>query len=399
MRPTRTLNPRTFALFRGQPRRAHPNHSPMSLLKSTTILILAATLATACQVPVFRYALERWESDDYQLFLVTPKPLTPTQTQQVTEFQKKLNHTNLKLDILDTSRLTDAQLWKLPDIDTSATTAQLALYYPKSSKNKSPILTVPFTPENLATIIESPARRDIVKHIINGSSCVWILIHQGKADDAQKIQSQLNTHLRQAEKAITIPDGIIGTAERHKITGNTDLEDVLRSAIPLKISFTSLLIDRSDPAESPFIATLLANSPPAIRQGKETLIIPVFGRGRQLPPMPASRLGYQPILNGCKYLCGACSCQVKEQNPGFDLLIRENWPSHLITGLAVVDKQLPPLGGVGDITQTQQKSPIPEKSTPPPNQPKTSITRTIPIIIGTSIALLILLTIITLKRK
>jgi hypothetical protein len=26
-----------------------------------------------------------------------------------------------------------------------------------------------------------------------------------------------------------------------------------------------------------------------------------------------------------EFLCGACSCQVKEQNPGFDLLLTTDW--------------------------------------------------------------------------
>ena len=49
--------------------------SPLPLLRRIPLLSLWAVLMgggllLACQVPVFRYALERWESDDYQIVCV-----------------------------------------------------------------------------------------------------------------------------------------------------------------------------------------------------------------------------------------------------------------------------------------------------------------------------------------
>jgi len=371
-----------------------------AIRQSILFFILLSTLATACQVPVFRYALERWESDNYQLFVVTPKALDSQQTQWLVEFQKQSQHANITLNILDTSKLTDAQLWKLPPINTSVQSAQLVLFPPRSQPNKSPVTTLPFTPKNLTSIIDSPTRQQVIKNIIEGSSCVWLVIHQGEPEKAKQLQQQLDTHLRKVEKNIQIPDGIIGTEERHKITDSTDLEDVLRSSIPLKIAFSSILIDRNDPAEKTFIDTLLTHSPESITKNGESLIIPIFGRGRILPPMPASRLSYQAIFNGCQYLCGACSCQVKEQNPGFDLLINENWPSHLTSGLAVIDKTLPPLDGVGDIIP-EKKSPATPDQTDKPAPAKTpkSIISGIPIIIGGVLLVLIIFTLVTLKKN
>ena len=33
------------------------------------------------------------------------------------------------------------------------------------------------------------------------------------------------------------------------------------------------------------------------------------------------------IEESCQFLVGACSCEVKSQNPGADLLVRANWES------------------------------------------------------------------------
>ena len=380
------------------------------------VFLSITNLSMACQVPVFRYALERWESDNYQLFLVTPTALDEKQTQELLEFEKKLEHTNLELNIIDASKISEEQLWKLPPINIKVTSPTLTLYYPKSTKIKEPILTKPLTSENLDQMINSTARESLINKIVNGTSCVWLIVHQGDLESAKKTQTQLSGYLQEIEPGLTIPEGIIGTEERDKITEETDLEDVLRSKIPLKIAFDTQILDRNNPEESAFVATLLAASPPEIKDSGETLIIPIFGRARQLPPMPASKLNFDTINGGCEYLCGACSCQVKEQNPGLDLLVHEDWASYLTAGLAVVDKALPPLQGIGDLVESNatnstkikeqeptannlKPSPSPSNtaSTPSPEQ-QANITQFIPYLIGALIAVLAVITLIKLKK-
>jgi len=55
----------------------------------------------------------------------------------------------------------------------------------------------------------------------------------------------------------------------------------------------------------------------------------MFGRGRALEVILANVA--KPTLNEdlTSFLSGACSCQVKEQNPGFDLLLSVNWDGEL----------------------------------------------------------------------
>ena len=52
-----------------------------------------------------------------------------------------------------------------------------------------------------------------------------------------------------------------------------------------------------------------------------------------------------------EFLCGACSCQVKEQNPGFDLLLSTNWAEALFGE----DSDGPPPGAA--IGNGQKKEP------------------------------------------
>ncbi len=52
------------------------------------------------------------------------------------------------------------------------------------------------------------------------------------------------------------------------------------------------------------------------------------------------------IEEDCRFLCGACSCQIKQQNPGVDMPMSVDW-SGSVTGSAMRDIVLPELTGVG----------------------------------------------------
>ena len=57
----------------------------------------------------------------------------------------------------------------------------------------------------------------------------------------------------------------------------------------------------------------------------EPILVPVFGRGRALGAWPASKMDEDQITEAMQFLCGACSCEVKALNPGWDLLIDADW--------------------------------------------------------------------------
>jgi hypothetical protein len=61
----------------------------------------------------------------------------------------------------------------------------------------------------------------------------------------------------------------------------------------------------------------------------EPLLAPIFGRGRVLGAWPASEMGDEQIEEATLFLLGACSCQVKSQNPGWDLLLAVEWDREL----------------------------------------------------------------------
>jgi hypothetical protein len=55
------------------------------------------------------------------------------------------------------------------------------------------------------------------------------------------------------------------------------------------------------------------------------MVFPVFGRGRALFPLVGAGITPKNIRDAAEFLAGPCSCEVKEQNPGFDLLLKADW--------------------------------------------------------------------------
>jgi hypothetical protein len=122
----------------------------------------------------------------------------------------------------------------------------------------------------------------------------------------------------------------------------------LYSDIPLLVKFSSLEIQQDDPKEK-FLVKLFASFRPDSLANGEPLVIPVFGRGRALEVIPAGELNDRLIEDLTSFLSGACSCQVKEQNPGFDLLLSVDWNTELFgEGF-----EPPPAKSVGDRSQPQ----------------------------------------------
>lgn len=74
---------------------------------------------------------------------------------------------------------------------------------------------------------------------------------------------------------------------------------------------------------------MLAGPKPAAGLANGPWLAAVFGRGRVLGAWPAADFGDAEIEEACLFLLGACSCQVKRQNPGWDMLMNVNWVTEL----------------------------------------------------------------------
>jgi hypothetical protein len=79
----------------------------------------------------------------------------------------------------------------------------------------------------------------------------------------------------------------------------------------------------------------------------QPVAFPVFGRGRVLGALSGEGLTADAVRGVAEFLTGPCSCQVKELNPGADLLMVADWDAFLSEGGALAQPEVPNLAAVG----------------------------------------------------
>jgi len=252
--------------------------SRLGLLALTFQLI--GTAAFACKVPVFRYALDHWPGSDYTLRAGFEAPLVKA---------------NLKL--AEGSK--DGEL--LAPFD-----------------GKKPIWTGALDDESLAALLDSPKRREIVQRILDGHAAVWIIVDSGDEEADDELFERLSDRLEFFQSVAKLPE--------------IDPEDPASQLGPgpeLELKFSILRLDRDDPDESLLVRMLAGPKLAELPAGKP-FVAPVFGQGRVLGAWGAESMDVEGIEEASFFLTGACSCQVKAQNPGWDLLLAVDWEKRLL---------------------------------------------------------------------
>jgi len=337
----------------------------------------------ACQVPVFRFALERWETDSYTLVIVpgASGQLSPPEN-EILKFlelggDSKVGNMNLEVRI---------EAKKLGE--SSAATMQL-FYPPRSTGPRPlPIWSGALTMANARTLVDSSARREIVKRLLSGESAVWVLIESGSKEKDDRAVIEIEKAFAKAEAELKIPDGVLTVAEARKVSAENerDSDSTLRSSIPLKIKFSLMRIARTSPEESIFREMLLHMEADLEAFRNEPMVFPVFGRGRALEPLISRGINLVNVFEHSSYFCGACSCEIKNQNPGVDLLISANWEEAIAGNEVIIGKSLPPLLGIGALSDESTDG---EMMSPPPGSESADLIRR-PWVMGGGIILLVL---------
>ena len=293
-------------------------------------LLLASGAVLSCQVPVFRFALERWPADRFQLLVTSRGPLEEGLQQEIDSLlhaaAEEGNEINMDLEQVDMDKLSEAERISHPALDHAGEGASLILMPPEGWTAEDPVWVGEATVDNLRRLLDSPLRQRCGDVLVKGASAVWVLVECGDPDKDRAAREMLVAGVKEASETLELPEGVIRREDLNKDFANIDPDNILRSDVPLQISFVTETVSRDDPAEALFLPMLVGAEMLALN---EPLIVPVFGRGRTFGALPASQSSVERIVGASEYLCGACSCQVKEGNPGYDLLIKRNWDALL----------------------------------------------------------------------
>ncbi len=309
------------------------------------IFFCGTALTWACSVPVFRYALEKWRTDPYEVLLFYKGELPADLKSWTDRFGRK----NLPEDETANIRIKAINLDDKPHADLvtiwkDQKTEQLpwmVIRYPIPLPN---LYQGPATEKVLTSLVDSPARRKISEKILKGKTAVWVLLESGdkkKDDEAWKI---LNTELRVAEETLELPE-----------ISEADIAEGLVSVDPdqLELSFASIRLSRDVPEEKMFVEMLLG-SESDLKELDGAMAFPVFGRGRLLYALVDAGINPKTILETCDALIGECTCEVKEQNPGVDLVMSVDW-ENLVKSQIEIDESIAPLTSLSSLTVSREE--------------------------------------------
>jgi len=306
----------------------------MRLCIATFFLAACASLALPCSVPVFRYALERWPAEPYDVVVFHKGPLTKDQRAAL-EWLKKQSEaevpaTNVLVQAVDLGAKPDEGFVKLWEKFKGESLPWMLVLYPRSMGIPVPAWSVPFSSANAKALVESPAREKIAKATIGGATIVWLLLESGEKKKDEAAAALLKKELTRLEKEIEIPevpdDGFYdpqNPPEQKK----------------MKISFPVVRISRTDPVERAFVSMLLRIEEDLWKL-KDTMVFPFYGRGRALFALVGEGINTENIEDVCAFLLGPCSCQVKAMAPGVDMLVRADWDSIFEEGEPAEEPQL-----------------------------------------------------------
>ncbi|CAN5822245.1 hypothetical protein BH11VER1_BH11VER1_35270 [soil metagenome] len=276
----------------------------------TTILLFMTGTSYACTIPVFRYALDRWEADRFHLVL----PPSAAKDTALAELLRPLR-ANGKANL---------------DIETSKDVALSQSELRFSTKDQSTLWSGALDATMLQSVLDSPARKNILQHILAGDSIVWVMADHGTPEDEAQAQ-RIEKRLKFLEQVASLP-----------IQNPNDPDSQLGPGPPLKLKFTLLRFRCDDPAESVFVKMLAGPKIP-IDPAQTSFAAAIFGRGRVLGAWALEDLTDAALEDASMFLVGRCSCRMKNDNPGWDILMEVDWGKAL---QAVTDKEassLPPV--------------------------------------------------------
>jgi hypothetical protein len=317
--------------------------------------------APACDTPVFRYAMYNWAPAPYYVFYLHHGQVAE-EDQAVNNFLDGLCRAdpsaNLALAVVDVSK--QAELQRLPRVVRKAYQSHAegqrplhlvfspwVLFYgwfaeppaaPPAGEGQKASEPSPVVAELFAgrldeakakAIVDSPARQQLGKLLRDGNAIV-LLILTGPDEQANKRAAEAAGEVvamaARGEFPISTGDGYLIDDFLPKPPDDPAAEDGRRRDSPT-LKLAVLKLSRTDPAEKWLVDCLLSVEPDLrdAQFAKSPMVFPVFGRGRAMLPLVGKGITRENLAECVTFLTGPCSCVVKDQNPGADLLVRYDW--------------------------------------------------------------------------
>lgn len=295
--------------------------------------------ADACSVPVFRWALERWPADSYELVIFHEKDVPEADLARIRAVEQRAQDmatpANLIVRRIDVTGPVDEPYAAIRRETQGIPLPACALLYPHAVHIAKPAWAGPLNEFAPDVLLDSPIRRELAKRLLDGQSGVWLFLASGNEAGDKAAMQVLAEEIGRANKTLRLPD----------LAGDEALEGPDAPDISnLRVEFSLLEADLHDPAEAMLVHMLLG-SEPDLRDLNEAIAFPVYGRGRVLYALAGRGINAENIAKACAFLVGECACEIKAENPGVDLIMPVDWDKGIGDNAIADTVTLPPLPG------------------------------------------------------
>ena len=337
--------------------------NPMGLVKATLwaglvgVLAACARPGSACSVPVFRYALERWPADVYDVLVFHRGGLPPKDQAVVDWLEQHVSgdgaSANCRVRVVDVAAQLDKPIQAVWERQSKPELPWMVVCYPWRLGIPQDAWSGRLSADVARRLLDSPARREIGKRLLDGDSVVWVLLESGDRAANEAAAKRLGAELGELQKMLEPPESAQAPDNDQAAWDDADG--------PLRVAFSIVRVRRDDPAEAMLVHMLLRTEPD-LHTFTEPMAFPVFGRGRVLYALVGKGINADTIGEACGFLVGPCFCQAKYLNPGVDLLTAVDWENGIVepivdeVELAVLTGRSVP-SGRGAMNPTSRASP------------------------------------------
>ncbi len=300
-----------------------------SLCSGCLFVIVAACVVMACETPVYRYAMYRWQPAPYEVYFFhagTPSEQDQRVQELLAEFERggdsRANVAYIPVNITEDPELASVP----PDVKKAwlgREDKDLPTYFISTPYGVG-ISFEQLDEAKVQSFVESPVRKSLAAQLETGKLGVFVMLggkDAAETEATEAILKSLVTEVQEGKVSLYIsPAKGAAESESQADQSNNDLGFIK--------------IDRDDAEEQWFIRSLLAMEPDLAKEERPMVFL-VYGRARALLPYIGKGITRENLIREIEFISGACSCTVKEQNPGVDLLVRYDWDS---AAAALADK-------------------------------------------------------------
>jgi hypothetical protein len=284
----------------------------------------------ACETPVYRYAMYRWQPAPYEVYYFHDQP-AGEQDQRVADLLAELSEgsdNRANVAYIPVNLAEDQDLASVPPDVKKAWDAR------EDKSLPAHFISTPFgvglsfeqlDEKTTQALVESPARTSLAAQLETGKVGVFVMLtgkEEAENEEAATILNGLVEEVREGNISLYVSPTQEAVAQEGEETEGEETEPSFDLGL--------IKLDRDNEEERWFVRSLLAMEA-ELTEEERPMVFLCYGRARALLPYIGAGITRENLVREIEFVSGACSCTVKEQNPGVDLLVRYDWESAAAT--------------------------------------------------------------------